>query len=172
MVSLTHALLILFTHSLIRIFIHSFCVDSSRGSCWSVSWFSSRCRRPISSSMVRDSVCIYAVELRTNSISPEQSVNLADLFAQVENASKQTVSNKKVSDLEELNVKLEKWNTQKDAEIREKGITITGLREKLEEKVSACVCSVCLRLFCVVGESAFSVCHCVIQWGVLSHLYV
>jgi flagellar biosynthesis chaperone FliJ len=77
-------------------------------------------------------------------------VRIADLFAQVEDASKSAVSSKKVQDLETLVAKLEKFNSQKDAEIREKDLTVQQMRSSLEEKDQVCrlVWCVCVCVFC------------------------
>lgn len=75
-------------------------------------------------------------------------MRIADLFAQVEDASKSAVSSKKVQDLETLVAKLEKFNSQKDAEIREKDLTVQQMRSSLEEKDQVCRLVWCVCVFC------------------------
>jgi hypothetical protein len=55
---------------------------------------------------------------------------LADLFATVEAAAKQQTGNKKVTELEQLVAKLEKFETQREAEIRQKDAIINELRQQ------------------------------------------
>ena len=56
---------------------------------------------------------------------------LADLFASVEAAAKQQTGNKKVEELEKLVAKLEKFESQREAEIRHKDLTINELKTQL-----------------------------------------